>query len=81
MFTLKPVGDTTRMNIASRMVKILLKRQLLPRRLILNLAMMESKRFRHTKASQSYIDNDFNPGKVNVIDPTKDNFTQSMTVK
>ena len=51
MFTLKPVGDTTRMNIASRMVKILLKRQLLPRRLILNLAMMESKRFRHTKAS------------------------------
>ena len=69
------------MNIASRMVKILLKRQLLPRRLILNLAMMESKRFRHTKASQSYIDNDFNPGKVNVIDPTKDNFTQSMTVK
>ena len=43
--------------------------------------MIESKRFWHTKASQSYINNDFNPGKVNMIDPTKDNFTQPMTVK
>ena len=30
---------------------------------------------------ESYIDNNLNSVKVNVIDPTKDNFTQSMSVK
>ena len=28
-----------------------------------------------------YIDNNLNPTKVNVIDPTKDNFTQLLSVK
>ena len=30
---------------------------------------------------KSYIDNDLYPAKVNVIDPTKDNFTQPLSVK
>ena len=30
---------------------------------------------------ESYIDNNLNSVKVNVIDPTKDNFTQSLSVK
>ena len=33
------------------------------------------------KQFKSYIDNNLNPAKVNVIDPTKDNFTQQMSVK
>ena len=28
-----------------------------------------------------YIDNNLNPTKVNVIEPTKDNFTQPLTIK
>ena len=34
-----------------------------------------------TKPSQSYIDNNLYTAKINVIDPTKDNFTQSLCVK
>ena len=30
---------------------------------------------------KSYIDNNLNPMKVNVIDPSKDNFTQPLSVK
>ena len=30
---------------------------------------------------KSYIDNNLNPPKVNVIDPTKDNFTQLLSIK
>ena len=30
---------------------------------------------------KSYADNNLYPAKVNVIDPTKDNFTQSLGVK
>ena len=30
---------------------------------------------------KSYIDNNLNPTKVNVIDPTKDNFTQPLSIK
>ena len=33
------------------------------------------------KQFKSYIDNNLNPAKVNVIDPTKDNFTQQKSVK
>ena len=45
MLTLELTGSTTRMNVASPMVNILLRRQLLQNLLILNLAMMKSKRF------------------------------------
>ena len=41
----EPAGKTTRMNVASLMVIILLRRQLLQNHLILNLAMRISKRF------------------------------------
>ena len=47
------------------MVDILLRRQLLQNHLILNY----------------YIDNNLNPEKVNVIDPTKGNFIQPLSVK
>ena len=30
---------------------------------------------------KSYVDINFNPAKVNVIDPRKDNFTQPLSVK
>ena len=33
------------------------------------------------KQVKSYIDNNINPAKVNLIDPTKDNFTQSLRIK
>ena len=33
------------------------------------------------KQVKSYIDNYLNPAKINVIDPTKDNFTQPLSVK
>ena len=29
----------------------------------------------------SYIDDNLNPSKVNVVDPTKDNFTQSLNIQ
>ena len=34
-----------------------------------------------TEANRKYIDNNLNPAKVNVINPTKDNFTQLLSVK
>ena len=45
MFTLELAGNTERMNVASPMVDILLRKTLLQKHLILNLAMMKSKRF------------------------------------
>ena len=33
------------------------------------------------KQVNSYIENNLNPAKLNVIDPTKDNFTQPMSVE
>ena len=33
------------------------------------------------KYIKSYIDNNLNPAKVNVIDPTRDNFTQPLSVR
>ena len=45
MVTLELAENTARMNVNSPMVDILLRRQLLQNHLILNLAMMKSKRF------------------------------------
>ena len=47
MLTLKLAGNIARMNDTSPMVDILLRRQLLQNHLILNLAMMKSKKFEH----------------------------------
>ena len=45
ILTLELAQNTTRMNVTSRMVYILLRRQLLQNHFILNLTMMKSKRF------------------------------------
>ena len=47
MITLELAGNTTRMNVASLIVNILLKRQLMQSLLIINLTMMKMKRFQH----------------------------------
>ena len=33
------------------------------------------------KKVRKYIDDNLNPAKVNVIDPTKDNFTQPLSIQ
>ena len=81
MITLELAGNTARMNVSSTMVIILLRRKLLKNHLILNLAMRKKKRFPLLRQMKSYIDNNLNPMKVNVIDPSKDNFTQPLSVK
>ena len=52
------------------MVDILLRRKCLKKHLIVNLAMLKSK---------SSTDNNLYPTKVNVIDPTKHNFTEPLS--
>ena len=47
MLIVERAGNTTRMNVASAMIDLLLRKQLLQKHLILNLAMMKSKRFLH----------------------------------
>ena len=81
MRTLELAGNTTRMNVISHIVDILLRRELLQNHLILNLAMMKKKKvltWRNASLKQvkSYIEINLNPAKLNVIDPNKDpNFT------
>ena len=83
MYILELAGNTSRINAIFRMVDILLRRQLLQSHLILNLngEKEEVLTWRNTKQVKSYIDNNLNPLKVNVIDPTKDNFTQPLSVQ
>ena len=84
MFIIEPAGNTMRMNIASRIVKILLTIITKPLHFKLsNDEKQEVSTWWNTllKQVKSYIGNNFNSGKVNVIDPTKDNFTQPMIVK
>ena len=61
------------------MVDILLRRQLLQDHLTLNLAMMKkrvlTRKNKLLKQIKSCTDNNLNLEKVNMIDPTKDNFT------
>ena len=40
-----------------------------------------TQRYRLLRQVKSYIDNNLYLAKVNVIDPTKDNFTQSLSIK
>ena len=83
MYILELAGNTSRINAVFRMVDILLRRQLLQSHLILNLngEKDEVLTWRNTKQVKSYIDNNLNPLKLNVIDPTKDNFTQPLSVQ
>ena len=68
------------------MVDILLRRQLLKNNLILNFSndeKLEVLTWKNTLLSQvkSYINNNLNPTKVNVVDQTKDSFTQPLRSK
>ena len=83
MYILELAGNTSRINAVFRMVDILLRRQLLQSHLILNLngEKEEVLTWRNTKQVKSYIDNNLNPLKLNVIDPTKDHFTQPLSVQ
>ena len=85
MITLELAGNTTT-NVVSPMVDILLRRQLLKNNLILNFSndeKLEVLTWKNTLLSQvkSYINNNLNPTKVNVVDQTKDSFTQPLRPK
>ena len=60
MLTLELGVNTTRMNVTSRMVVILLRRQLMQNHLILNLAMRKARNFdmkKYLRQVKSYVDN------------------------
>ena len=85
MITLELAGNTAT-NVVSAMVDILLRRQLLKNNLILNFSndeKLEVLTWKNTLLSQvkSYINNNLNPTKVNVVDQTKDSFTQPLRSK
>ena len=83
MLTLELAGNTTRMNFASRMVDILLSRQSLQKQFISGLTMMKRKRLLRNmllRQVKSYLDNNLNLAKGNVIDLTKDNFPQPLGI-
>ena len=82
MITLELAGNATT-NVVSPMVDILLRRQLLKNNLILNFSndeKLEVLTWKNTLLSQvkSYINNNLNPTKVNVVYQTKDSFTQPL---
>ena len=83
---LELAGITTRMNVFSRLVDILLKRQFFAKSLDFKLSNDENEQVLTwintlLKQVKSYIDSNLNPAKVNVIDPTKDTFTQPLNVQ
>ena len=60
MLTLELGVNTTRMNVTSRMVVILLRRQIMQNHLILNLAMRKARNFdmkKYIRQVISYVDN------------------------
>ena len=67
------------------MVDFLQRRQLLQNQLILKLAKIKQEILASRKAVlgkvKNHIDDNLNPSKVNVVDPTKDNFTQPLTIQ
>ena len=85
MHTLELAENAARMNVASHMVDILLRRQLSQNDLVLNLAVMKRKGFNMENTllqkikGYNYIN--VNLAKINVIDPTKVNFTQLLIVQ
>ena len=85
MFILELAGNTRRMNVAFPMVDFLQRRQLLQSQLILKLAKIKNKILTRRKTVlekvKIYIDDNLNPAKVNVVDPTRDNFTQQLSIQ
>ena len=60
MLTLELGVNTARMNVTSRMVVILLRRQIMQNHLILNLAMRKARNFdmkKYLRQVKSYVDN------------------------
>lgn len=69
-------------NVASPMVNILCRRKLFQNHFFVSLAKMKNKRWRNRllKQVKSYICNNLNIAKVNVIDPTKDHFSRPLSI-
>ena len=84
MLTLEFIENTIRTNVACHMVDTLLRRRLLQNHLIVNLEVLKSTLvWRNTllREVKRYIDNNLYPAQANVMDPTKDNFTQPQSIK
>ena len=87
ILTPEPAGNATRIDVASPMIDDLLSRQSLLSHLILNRwKWWKWWKARYLdiqvlKSDKSYIYSNFNPGRVNVIDLIKDNFTLQLSVK
>ena len=62
------------MNVGSHLLDILPKLQFMQNHFILDLTMMKSR-------WKSWNDSNLNPAKVSSINPTKDNFTQPLSIK
>ena len=81
--------NTARTNVSSHMVDTSLRRQLLQNILIekplqfSNDGKQKVLTWRNAllKGVKSHIDNNLNPAKVDVIDLTKDNFTQPLSIR
>ena len=85
MHTVELAENTTGMNVVSHMVDILLG-TIIAKPLDSQLSNDEKEevliwRNALLKKVKDYIDVNLNPAKVNVIDPTKVNFTQSLSVQ
>ena len=78
------LDGNSRMNVVYSLVEILLRRQSLQNHLILNFndEKQEILACRNTlRQTKSCINNNIKPAKINVIDPTEDNFTQPLSIK
>ena len=86
MLTPKRAGNTTRMNAAFPMVNFITEKTIIAKPLDSELTNDQKQRVLTwrkillTKVKK-YIDANLNPAKVNVIDPTKDNFTQPLGIQ
>ena len=85
MLTPKRAGNTRRMNAVFPMVSFFTEKTIIAKPLdpeLTNDEKQEDLAWRKAllKKVKKYIDNP-NPAKVNVIDPTKDNFTQPLSIQ
>ena len=76
MLTLELAGNTTGMSVASPMVAILIYKTTIAKPLDSRFSNEEKQ-----EKVKSYINNNFYPVKVNVIDLTKEKFSQPLRVK
>ena len=86
MLTPKRAGNTRRMNAVFPMVSFFTEKTIIAKPLdpeLTNDEKQEDLAWRKAllKKVKKYIDDNPNPAKVNVIDPTKDNFTQPLRIQ